>query len=78
MVSQGGQSAVLLLNGWSGRSEHPIELVGETPKRYRVRLLCDVRLPSRRQGRAGDVILVPKHAIKLSSIGNPPPPLATP
>ena len=55
----------LLLDGWAGRSEHLVEVIGETPKRYRVELLCDVRLPSRREGKAGDVVLVPKHAIKM-------------
>ena len=59
-------NAKLLLDGWAGRSEHPVEVVEETPKRYRVKLLCDVRLPSRREGKAGDVVLVPKHAIRRS------------
>jgi len=54
----------LMLDGWGGRSEHPVEIVGETPKKYRVRLLGYVRLPGGREGKKGDVVLVPKHAVK--------------
>ncbi|RPJ40084.1 MAG: hypothetical protein EHM35_00310 [Planctomycetaceae bacterium] len=61
MSEQG--NAVLLLDGWAGRSRIPVEVVGETPKRYRVKLLADARLPGGRQFQAGAVVLVPKHAI---------------
>jgi len=57
--------ATLELDGWAGRTHWPVEVVGETPTRYRVRLLQDTRLPGRwREGHAGDVVLVPKYAIR--------------
>ncbi|TRO55927.1 hypothetical protein E2P64_06515 [Candidatus Bathyarchaeota archaeon] len=55
---------VLMLDGWAGRIDKPIVLVGETPKRYKVRLLEDTLLPRRRVGKKGDVVLVPKNAVK--------------
>ena len=59
-------TAYLHLDTWAGRIREPVELIGETPKRYRIRLLSDIRLPSRRQGRAGDEVLVPKYSISIS------------
>jgi hypothetical protein len=58
------RAAVLCLNGWAGREEYPVEIVGETPTRYRVRLLMDVRLPGNRPARYGDIVLAPKYAIR--------------
>lgn len=57
------RSAHLHLDGWAGRIGVPVVVVGETPKKYRIRLTCWTNLPSRRRGEAGDVVLVPKHAI---------------
>ncbi len=57
--------ATLEIDGWAGRTSHPIEVIGETPTRYRVRLIEDTRLPGRyRQGAKGDVVLVPKYAVR--------------
>lgn len=56
--------STLELDGWMGRTSHPVEVIGETPTRYRVRLLEDTRLPGRRRGAKGDVVLVPKHAVR--------------
>lgn len=54
----------LCMDGWAGFHKEPVEIVGETPKRYRVRLLADCRLPGRlRFGKKGDVVLVPKYAV---------------
>jgi hypothetical protein len=54
----------LCITGWWGDHKEPVELIGETPKRYRVRLLADCRLPGRnRQGKVGDVVLVPRYAV---------------
>ena len=54
----------IMMDGWSGIHKEPVEIVGETPKRYRVKLLTDTRLPGRnKSGKAGDVILVPKTAV---------------
>jgi hypothetical protein len=48
---------------WAGRVYYPCEIIGETKTRYRVRLLQDALLPGRRRMKAGDIVLVPKHAI---------------
>lgn len=46
------------LEGWAWRTEIPVEIIGETPKRTRVRFLKTAY-----RWRAGDVALVPKHAV---------------
>ena len=61
------RTGVLCLDGWAGRVEVPIRIIGETPKRYRVILGRDCALPSRRRGKAGDTVLVPKAAVRLNS-----------
>jgi hypothetical protein len=55
--------ATLHLAGLLGASGVPCAVVGETPQRYRVRLLRSCRLPSGRTGWVNDVVLVPKHAL---------------
>lgn len=55
---------VLLIDSWAGRSRHPVEIISETPKRYKVKLLTEVLLPSKRSGSPGDVVLVPKFSVK--------------
>lgn len=61
----------LCLNSWAGRSLHPVKVIAETSKKYRVELLEDCPLAGRnRQGKRGDVILVPKYAVKLSQEDN--------
>jgi len=59
------RTGVLCLDSWAGRVEVPVTIIGETPKRYRVILGRDCRLPSRRWGKAGETVLVPKYAIRL-------------
>ena len=59
--------AILVLDGWAGRERIPCEVIGETPKRYRIKLQQDALLPSRRHCKAGDVVLVPKYALRLDS-----------
>ena len=59
--------AKLLMDDWAGRHSVECEVIGETPKRYRIKLLQDARLPGNRQREAGDVVLVPKHAVRLDS-----------
>lgn len=55
---------VVKVQSWAGVHEVPVEVIGETPKRYRVRILKDDRWPGRRNSvKSGDVKLVPKHAL---------------
>jgi hypothetical protein len=59
----------LALDGWMGRVYVPVTVLGCTPHRVRVRLLADTVLPSRRRGRAGDVIWVPPAALRVGREG---------
>ena len=59
--------AKLMMDDWAGRHSIECEVIGETPKRYRIKLLEDAQLPSRRSCKAGDVVLVPKYALRLDS-----------
>lgn len=49
---------VLYLNSWAGRTETPVKILKETPKRFRVELLQDCL-----KGKKGRVLYVPKYAI---------------
>jgi hypothetical protein len=59
------QRAVLALDGWAGRRLIPVEVIGHTPKRVRVRILAEqgAMLPGRRWAAYGDVVLAPRHAV---------------
>jgi len=56
-------SAYAVVDGWAGWIRIPCEILGETATKYRVRLLKDAVIPPHRHIAAGDVILVPKHAV---------------
>lgn len=60
--------AVICLDGWAGRTEHPCQIVGETKHRYRVKVDKPENLPDwlRKQTITQ---LVPKHAVRLIAEG---------
>lgn len=68
MGSEKERLAILHTDGWGGHQRQPCVVVGETPKRYRVRALVggELRVPS---GRGVIKILypgtrlAPKHAV---------------
>lgn len=66
------REAVLHTDGWGGRQRQPCFVVGETPKRYRIRapLGCELRLP-RGHGvlkvLSSGTYLVPKTAVTFVS-----------
>jgi|SRR6185295_14545667 len=66
---EAGRHALLLLDGWHGRSEAAVVIVGETPTRYRVTPgdgLERVRLGGRQRWLPkGETALVPKTAVRL-------------
>lgn len=55
----------IALDTWAGRRYYEVDVIGETPKKFRVRILTPggVMLPNRRYIALGDVALVPKHAV---------------
>ncbi len=55
---------VLVLDSWAGRQQIPVEIVESTTKKYRVRLIADTLLPGGRHRKAGDMVLVPKYAVR--------------
>lgn len=57
-------NAHLYLEGWSGRTKVAVEILSETRTKYRVRLNEAAVLPGYRSKQAGDVVLVPKTAVK--------------
>lgn len=59
--------AVLVLDGYAGRREHPCEIVGETPQRYRIQVRQRTPLAGpNRWLQPGETALVPKHAVRLN------------
>lgn len=61
---------VVRVQSWAGVHLVSVEIIGETPKRYRVRILSDARWPGRRNSvKAGDVKLVPKnHVVNVEDL----------
>lgn len=55
----------LCLDGWAGRSYVPVEVTGETEKRYRVRFLEATKIRHTGEVAAGEVKLVPKYSVVL-------------
>lgn len=54
----------LQLDGWAGRTQQLVRVVGETPKRWRIRAICRTKLGGRcRWIYAGERALVPRHTI---------------
>lgn len=55
----------LALQTWGGLRLYPVEVIGSTRTRTRIRMLAvEVRLPGRRVARAGDELLVPTYAVR--------------
>lgn len=48
------------LESWAGRTTVPVEIIGHTKKRTRVKVLADEPLKG---WKAGDVVLVPAYAV---------------
>ena len=65
------EERTMAINRWAGLVYHRCKVLGETKTKYRVRLLDDTLLPGGRHQKAGDVVLVPKHAVRDA----PVPPL---
>ncbi len=60
-------TGLLLMDSYAGRTCTPVEIVGETPKRYRIRAIEDTKLAGRNRWlAAGETALVPKHAVRLT------------
>lgn len=62
-----GRAAYLLTDSYAGRSEQAIAVIGETPRRYRIRTVMRTRMPGRcRWLAAGETTLVPKTAVRFA------------
>ncbi|SMC08043.1 hypothetical protein SAMN00768000_3613 [Sulfobacillus thermosulfidooxidans DSM 9293] len=59
--------AWLGLQSWAGLRWFAVTVIGETPTRYRVQCNESFRLPGGRWKQLGDVITVPKQAIRFAS-----------
>ena len=58
------RAADLWVDSYAGRIKQPVVVIGETPKRYRVRALQRTRLGGRaRSLEAGETALVPRGAV---------------
>lgn len=54
----------LMLTGWHGYSEQEVEVIGQTPKRLRIRAITRTRLAGPRWLAPGQSALVPTHAVR--------------
>lgn len=74
MTDELERKAWLHTMSFAGSVKTPILVVGETPKRYRVRLVERTKLPGREKwGAAGDVVLVPRSSVSFREQGEAPP-----
>lgn len=56
------------LSGWAGDRWRKVEVIGETPKRYRIRAIEKTKLAGRNRWiHPGETALVPKYAVRLTS-----------
>lgn len=60
--------AWLQLDGWEGRTQQPVEIVGQTPKRFRIRAGRRTRLAGRRYLGPDDEALVPRYAVTVEPV----------
>lgn len=66
MDTQTGKPSTIALEGRGGSIIfRPIEVIGETPTRYKIRLVEDIKIPDARQYKEGEVLFVPKAAVTL-------------
>ena len=61
-----GDRGYITLDSWAGCHSYVVEIVGETPKKWKVRMLSTGThmWPGRRQVSFLDEILVPKHRVR--------------
>jgi hypothetical protein len=60
------KEAFLRLAGWHGTNEQRVLIVGETPKRWRIRAIVATRLAGHDRWLAeGEEILVPRSALRI-------------
>lgn len=68
-VTSTDRHAYIQLDGWSGRSETRVLVIGETPKRYRIKAIMRTKLAGRdRWLDEGQTTLVPKRAVSFTSM----------
>ena len=67
MISSNPRLAEVGTSGWAGIAWHPITVIGETPKRYRItsRDGKPITFAADRRLAAGESMLVPKHAVRF-------------
>lgn len=58
-------NTTVAINTWAGLRTYPVEIVGETKTRYRVKATYSMRLPGNRLIPRDGVCLVPKSAVRF-------------
>lgn len=64
----GQRHGLLMLDGWIGRTDTPVLIVGETPKKFRITPPTEKRVKLGGRSRwlyPGETALVPKHAVRV-------------
>lgn len=56
----------LLMDGWAGRTEQAVMVIGETPKKFRIKAVMRTKLGGARWIYTGETALVPKHAVRFT------------
>lgn len=59
------RTAYLCIDGYAGRQEQACIVIGETPKKYRIRAVMRTKLGGARWLYVGETALVPKTAVRF-------------
>jgi hypothetical protein len=62
----------IVTQSWAGLRYYNCEIISETAKRFKVRLLCSAWLPGNRRILNGAVVFVPKYAVVDTPSGQAP------
>ena len=60
------RTAYICLDGYAGRTEQAVMVIGETPKKYRIKAVMRTKLGGARWLYVGETALVPKYAVRFS------------
>jgi hypothetical protein len=68
-LTDNAKQGYIVTQSYAGRSEQAVLVIGETPKRYRIKAVMRTRMPGRyRWLEAGETALVPKRALSFISM----------
>ena len=66
-MSYTARPAYVCVDGWAGRHDYAVMVIGETQKKYRIRAVMEMGLPGGRRLKQGDEAMIPKRAVRIAA-----------